>query len=64
MYMTVIQLKAWRTSLRKNIVNIINIGLDNNMKSKLQVLIKSHMSKLLMKIDEENNSVMDKSLHS
>ncbi len=62
--MTVIQLKAWRTSLRKNIVNIINIGLDNNMKSKLQVLIKSHMSKLLMKIDEENNSVMDKSLHS
>ncbi len=59
-----IQLKAWLKSLRRNIVMIVNLDLDNNMKLKLQVLIKSHMSKLLMKIDEENNSVMDKSLHS
>jgi len=35
--------------------------LDNETKNKLQGLIQSHMSKLLMRIDEENQSVSEKS---
>jgi len=32
-------------------------SLDNDTKNKLKVLIQSHMSKLLMKIEEENQSI-------
>jgi len=36
-------------------------NLDADTKSKLQVLIQSHMSRLLMRIDEENHSISEKS---
>ena len=36
---------------------IIKIDLDSDTKFKLKILIESHMSKLLMRIDEENQSV-------
>lgn len=36
-------------------------NLDNDTKAKLQVLIQSHMSRLLMRIDEENQSISEKS---
>ncbi len=50
-------------SSQKNIViiKLIKLGLDNDTKAKLQVLIQSHMSRLLMRIDEENQSVSEKS---
>jgi hypothetical protein len=38
-----------------------NLELDVDTKNKLQLLIKGHMSKLLMKIDEETQSISDKS---
>lgn len=44
-----------------NIFNLYFVELDNDTKNKLQGLIQSHMSKLLMRIDEENQSVSAKS---
>jgi len=38
-------------------------NLDGDTKNKLQLLIQSHMSKLLMRIDEENQSISEKSSH-
>jgi len=35
--------------------------LDNDMKIKLKALIENHMSKLLMRIDEENHSIISES---
>lgn len=74
MFMTEIQLRHWlRSSLKStvslnNIININNylfcflfIGLDKKTEGTLTQLIQSHMSKLLMRIDEENQSVSEKS---
>ena len=36
-------------------------NLDKETENKLMILIQSHMSKLLMRIDEENQSISDKS---
>jgi len=37
------------------------VGLDNETKIKLKVLIQNHMSKLLMRIEEENYSLISES---
>ncbi len=36
-------------------------SLDKETENKLMILIQSHMSKLLMRIDEENQSISEKS---
>ncbi len=40
---------------------IFEVGLDNETKIKLKVLIQNHMSKLLMRIEEENYSLISES---
>lgn len=45
----------------KDYSNPTNIDLDSQTGDKLTQLIQSHMSKLLMKIDEENQSISEKS---
>lgn len=36
--------------------------MDKDTKEKLQSLIQNHLSRLLMRIEEENQSISDKSL--
>mgnify|MGYP001810922864 CR=1 FL=1 len=39
-------------------------NLDKETENKLMLLIQSHMSKLLMRIDEENMSISEKSANN
>jgi hypothetical protein len=55
------ELLAEKFSIEHGIYKFNFIGLDFETRSKLQVLIQSHMSRLLMRIDEENQSVSEKS---
>jgi hypothetical protein len=65
MCLTEIQQKFWQKTFQKKIVIFYdNSALDNETKNKLKILIQSHMSKLLMRIEEENQSInSDKSLN-
>ena len=58
---TGIQLKDYQTNFLRKMVIFINEGLDNETKIKLKVLIQNHMSKLLMRIEEENHSLISES---
>ena len=55
----------WRKiSQRIIVIDKFNLALDNDTKNKLKVLIQNHMSKLLMRIEEENQSISsEKSLN-
>ena len=58
MYSIVILQKDLQKNSQRNIVvTILKIGLDIETRNKLKVLIQSHMSKLLMRIEEENQSI-------
>ena len=61
----VILLMDWRKiSQRIIVIDKFNLALDNDTKNKLKVLIQNHMSKLLMRIEEENQSISsEKSLN-
>jgi hypothetical protein len=62
MFSTVILPKYYRrSSVRKIVNNQFILALDNETKIKLKVLIQNHMSKLLMRIEEENHSILSES---
>ena len=62
MFSTVILPKYYRrSSVRKIVNNQFILALDNETKIKLIVLIQNHMSKLLMRIEEENHSILSES---
>ena len=55
--MVILQKDLQKNSQRNIVVTILKIGLDIETRNKLKVLIQSHMSKLLMRIEEENQSI-------
>ena len=53
----------WQINFLKSIVFLNNnLDLGSDVKSKLKILVQNHMSRLLMKIDEENQSISEKSV--